>query len=300
MAGSVENKRILISGASGFIGQHVVDALLRRSVSNDRIFCLTTQKRINSSLQWVVCDLSNYSQVESVLTTIKPHIVIHLAWYVKPNKFWTSKENIHWVFHTINLFENFIKNNGEIFINAGSIAEYDLSKELLENTLPNTLYGNSKFTLRRLLYSLKDVYKVSCKIIWPQIGWLFGENEPKEKLFSTIFNRLMFNQSIFLNRPNIELPYLHIKHVSNAIVECINCNSDCIFPLIATNTVSLENVVKEIALFLKKPYNIHYKEFPCIKKYVFKIDAIPNNIKKHLKADFKKDLKEFLNYIKLK
>lgn len=300
MVGSVGSKRILITGASGFIGQHVVDALLRHSISSDKIFCLTTKKRIDSPLQWVVCDLSNHSQVENVLSTIKPHIIIHLAWYVKPNEFWTSKENIHWVFHTINLFENFIKNDGEIFINAGSIAEYDLSQEVLENTFPNTLYGNSKFTLRRLLYSLKDVYKVSCKIIWPQIGWLFGENEPREKLFSTIFNRLAFNQSIFLNRPNIELPYLHIKHVSNAIIECINCNSDCVFPLIAANTVILESIVEEIAMFLKKQYNIRYKEVFCIRKYIFKTDAIPNNIKKHLKADFKQDLKEFLNYIKLK
>jgi len=63
----VSDKRVLVTGGSGFLGRHVV-ASLQKHGCRDVIVVRKTQ-----------CDLTHESDVEQLFEKSKPHVVIHLA-----------------------------------------------------------------------------------------------------------------------------------------------------------------------------------------------------------------------------
>ena len=263
------------------------------------IYCISRSARQNTSqVTWLQCDLFDKSQLEKCLEEVQPRVLIHLAWDVTPKKFWEAEENIAWLYHSVNLFRTFLKYGGKIFIGAGSIAEYDLSKPILQGTLPNTLYGSCKFCLRHLIFQLKTVLKSQIKIIWPQIGWPFGVCEPQEKFFSQIFYKVLNNQDITLVAKNLALPYLYDEHVGLAIAKCMECSTDAVFPLCALTSIKLEEIIEQIAHALNKTYRLKYATAEMGKLYKLDTAVIPSNIKKYLQADISLDIDKFLTSLR--
>ena len=72
--------RILITGVSGFIGQHLVDALADHEVFGlyERPTSMAKNPLIPSDRRYL-CDLRDTSQVEYVVDRVQPDVVLHLA-----------------------------------------------------------------------------------------------------------------------------------------------------------------------------------------------------------------------------
>lgn len=70
--------KILVTGATGFAGSHLLDLLLSGS---DELFgtYLTDKKEEYKSVNQIKLDLSNKDEVERVIDEIKPDVVYHLA-----------------------------------------------------------------------------------------------------------------------------------------------------------------------------------------------------------------------------
>ena len=73
-------KKILVTGASGFAGRHLVEHLSRKE-KDSRIFgtCHNNILESSSSVEYVKLALENYSDTEAVVADIKPDEVYHLA-----------------------------------------------------------------------------------------------------------------------------------------------------------------------------------------------------------------------------
>ncbi|MDR1255179.1 MAG: NAD-dependent epimerase/dehydratase family protein [Puniceicoccales bacterium] len=260
------NKVVLVTGASGFFGKAFIQTVLEKSENTEKFVCLynTNHPQLYSPyIQWVQCDLFNLQSVICILKEYKPTKMLHLAWNVKPNEFWTSKKNLDWLAISLKLFELFCENGGEVFISTGSIAEYDLTQnDLNENALhinPNTLYGESKASLRKLLFHLRNYYYPNTIIIWAKLAWFFGEDEPKEKFFSTVVTSILQKQPIKLVDRSIYRPYAHVKYAGAILLQCLNFEEDCIFNLSGVKQIELEEVVRSISFFLEQPYTLIYE-----------------------------------------
>lgn len=148
-------RRILVTGATGFIGRRVVEAL--RSTESS-VAAIVRQKMpvhpwlANTDL--VVADLLSADQVRSAVADTAADTLIHCAWDVSPG-YWMSASNEAWLTASKELIDAFASKEGRRVILAGTCAEYnwdDCLHPLNEQDgdfRPATVYGQAKLQLRR-------------------------------------------------------------------------------------------------------------------------------------------------------
>ncbi|MEP0313266.1 MAG: GDP-mannose 4,6-dehydratase [Hyphomonas sp.] len=78
---SSSSRRILITGANGFVGRYVIESLVAAGYGIDNIVCLVHNASQNDDAPGlsVTGDISNREQVFGLIESIRPAAVIHLA-----------------------------------------------------------------------------------------------------------------------------------------------------------------------------------------------------------------------------
>ena len=253
---------VLLVGASGLIGLEVVKAVSKK-YPNTVIYATYCQNKSAciplKGVEWIPCDCRDLGQVEYVMGSVKPKILVQCAWYTVPQRYWLGRENVDWVFYSLRLYENFVKNGGEKFIGLGTDAEE-------WQWLQKPPFVTSKFCLYQLLSALQRAMGWPGAIVWPQISWVFSENEPKQKFFSCVFAGLMKNQPIVLYAKNTQYGYLHVQHYGEAIAACCDLQANARFVLAVRPFITLEEIIDKMASMLKVSYRIEYQQnhtVPC-------------------------------------
>jgi UDP-glucose 4-epimerase len=77
----IVGSEVMVTGASGFIGEHLCDRLSNRGAMVHAV-SRKTQRSERESLQWWRADLRDASEVSRIFKTVRPQIVFHLASYV--------------------------------------------------------------------------------------------------------------------------------------------------------------------------------------------------------------------------
>src|SRR5262245_25682090 len=117
-------EKVLITGATGFLGRHCLAPLLARS-AEVHAAARSAAARPDSRVHAHSIDLLDNDQVSAMLAEIRPTQLLHLAWITTPGVYWTSPENPRWVAAGENLMRVFAANGGRRAVFAGSCAEYD-------------------------------------------------------------------------------------------------------------------------------------------------------------------------------
>ena len=126
--------KVLLTGASGFIGQHLLQQLLKANVE---VIVLGRRKPDFHTGQFIKIDLLQTEIDQSAIKDSGATQLIHLAWYTEHEKYWTSPINLRWVEATTRLVEAFCAAGGKKVLLSGTCAEYDWSYGyLLETETP--------------------------------------------------------------------------------------------------------------------------------------------------------------------
>jgi len=190
--------KILITGASGFIGSYVVKELLK---SNHQLIVTTTNLNfqvVDTKLDYRFLDLNNISAGENYFLKLgEPEMLIHLAWQGLPN--YTS------LFHfENNLFlqyaflKNMVTHGLKKMVVTGTCFEYGMQGGSLSEDLvtdPQNAYAIAKDTLRKFLFQLKN--DVTFELVWIRLFYMFGEGQNKNALFSQLESALQRGDSVF-------------------------------------------------------------------------------------------------------
>lgn len=211
-------KRIIVTGATGFIGRYAVAELAARgfevhALSRRAVSKTTPQRAVHHSV-----DLFDATTTDALVAVIKPTHLLHLAWDVKPGEYWTSLNNLSWVASSLTLFRSFHDAGGRRAVFAGTCAEYDWSYALLSETetplRPRTLYGHAKNALREVIDAAGAASGV--RTAYGRIFFLYGPGEPRARLVSDAFYALLAGRTMETTHGRQERDFMHVADVGAA------------------------------------------------------------------------------------
>lgn len=207
---------ILITGATGFVGRHIVLKLKDDEELN--LTCVSRNRRGDEEgkIIWKKADILSEEGIKDIFSNDKFDCLIHLAWYVEHGKYWESHENIKWLFWSFELVKSFVKKGGKKVIVAGTCVEYDWTYGLLseERTPLNSfsLYGISKSTLFMLVSHFCKQNNI--KLIWPRIFFVFGPGEDRRRFIPSIINSLLTEGKAVCMNSKLLRDFIYVKDVA--------------------------------------------------------------------------------------
>lgn len=219
--------KIAVTGASGFIGRHVLTTLCRRDIEVVAVTRDATSLA-DLSMDARIVEMDIAAPCEDCFDRLgRPDVLIHLAWDGLPNY-----KSLHHFETELPRQFRFLKAMVEAglpsLLVTGTCFEYGmqsgpLSEELVP--LPCNPYGCAKDTLRRQLEFLKSVKPFY--LTWARLFYMYGEGQPKSSLYPQLKNAVLRGERVFNMSGGEQLrDYLPIEEVARLICILVQRQSD--------------------------------------------------------------------------
>jgi dTDP-6-deoxy-L-talose 4-dehydrogenase (NAD+) len=218
------NKRILITGGSGFVGRQVINSLEHENVDITIVIRGEKNNLIynNKNIKKIITTNNLFVESEKwwkdILNNID--IIIHLAWYVEHKDYLQSIKNIECMQGTINIAKVAISAGVRRFIGIGTCFEYEFKNEIITtetNLKPTTPYAAAKAATFLALSQLLP--SQSIEFAWCRLFYLYGEGEKPERLVPYIKNKISKGEVVELTSGNQIRDYLDVKEAGSMITK---------------------------------------------------------------------------------
>lgn len=211
--------KVAVTGASGFVGRHVLAALLEHDVE---IVAVTRDASrlagLGAGVNIVEMDIANPT-MDCFEQIGRPDVLIHLAWDGLPN------------YNSLHHFESelpkqywFLKRMTDSglasLLVTGTCFEYGMQSGSLAAdmlTRPNNPYGYAKDALRKQLGYLKAAKAFD--LTWARLFYMYGEGQGKNSLFPLLKEAVSRGDRIFNMSGGEQLrDYLPVEEAARQIV----------------------------------------------------------------------------------
>ena len=218
-------RTIFITGATGFIGSHVLKRLIKEGCN------VHISIRLDSSL-WRIeefkndftshkIDLTDFEAIRSLIKQIKPDVIFHLAAYGVDYR----QQNIYRAIDinitaSVNLFEAFLANNGHRFIHTGTCLEYghkNVPVSEFDVSVPTGIYGATKTSSVHILSSMTNSMDSGKLIILRPFG-VFGEYEGIHKFIPQVIDKLTNENPVQMTLGEQIRDYIYIDDLIDAYI----------------------------------------------------------------------------------
>jgi nucleoside-diphosphate-sugar epimerase len=229
VSGVPSKRRVLVTGAGGFIGRQAIAPLLARGYevhAVGRKGSPDVAEQGADHVRWHSFDLLSAGTAEELTREIDPTHLLHFGWYAEHGRFWDSRENVRWLEASLRLLRAFESQGGRRAVLAGTCAEYDWSaggrlKEEVTPLAPVTLYGQCKHALREVAESMW-ASSDSPSLAWGRIFFLYGPYEQSTRLVASVVRALLEGEIARCSPGLQERDFLHVADVAGAFVELLD------------------------------------------------------------------------------
>ena len=258
-------KRVLLTGANGFVGRHCLPVLLARGYE---VHAVSLRSEAPTATLPEVhphkADLLDESQVSALLAEVRPTHLLHCAWYAVPGKYWTAAENFRWVEAGQHLLKAFAEQGGQRVVGVGSCAEYDWHQghcsELATPLRPVSTYGSCKHAFQLMLTAFCK--QAGLGAAWGRLFFLYGPHESRERLVASVIRSILREEPALCSHGRQIRDFLYVRDAADALVALLD--SDVLGPVnIASGVpVAVLEVVQEIAHQLERPNLVRLGALP--------------------------------------
>ena len=297
--------KVLVTGASGFLGRHVLNSLLKRGITVDAVTSNPESFRIDPDCTWHVANLLVPDQVATLMRQVQPTHLLHLAWYAIPGKYWTAPENFAWVQASLELLKQFQAFGGQRVVMAGTCAEYDWGygycSEEITPKQATSVYGICKSALQTML----DAYSENAGFssAWGRIFFLYGPYENPKRFVASTIRSLLKGESARCSHGNQIRDFLYVQDVADAFATLLFSNVIGAVNIASGQPVTLKTIVFQIAEQLGKSNLVRLGVLPVSDKepplLVANTHRLTQEVNWHPKYDLATGLKLTIDWWKM-
>jgi nucleoside-diphosphate-sugar epimerase len=248
--------RVLVTGATGFIGRGTLEPLLASGMEVHAVSSRRQAPPPGSGIEWHHSDLLSAEGAGEIVQRVRPTHLLHLAWFAEPGAFWSSVENVRWVEASLRLLRAFAAQDGERAVLAGSCAEYawedrTVCSEATTPCRPATLYGACKHGLHVMAEPLAAGAGVS--MAWGRIFFVFGPQERTERLGGAVASALVQGVEAACSHGRQRRDFLYSEDLADAFVALLRSPVQGAVNLASGTAIQVRELVLGLARAAGRP-----------------------------------------------
>jgi nucleoside-diphosphate-sugar epimerase len=208
--------KVLVTGATGFIGRHVVTQLLK---NKHKVLCVVRDKNKLDAFDWSskveILQYDLHQKIPDFSGKIKPGALIHLAWSGLPNY-----KSMHHMEENLPADMRFLRAMFELGIKqilvTGTCFEFGMQNGPLGPgmpTFPHNPYALAKDTLRKWLQEMQKEKEFILQ--WVRLFYIYGPNQNTNSILSQLDRVIDAGDPVFNMSGGEQLrDYLPVSKVS--------------------------------------------------------------------------------------
>ena len=216
--------RVLLTGATGFVGRQILAALDAAGVRVRTVVRTGSESRLQSggAVEDSVITPDVFAEPVAWWAEACAGVdtVIHAAWYAEPGKYLTSAKNLECLEGTLRLARGCVASGVRRFLGVGTCFEYDLSGGYLSADTPLrpiTPYAGAKAAAFQALSQALPSQGVS--FVWCRLFYLYGDGEDPRRLVAYVCARLAAGLPVELTSGNQVRDFLDVREAGRMIAE---------------------------------------------------------------------------------
>jgi dTDP-6-deoxy-L-talose 4-dehydrogenase (NAD+) len=238
--------KVIVTGATGFIGRHLIPLLINKKY---KVIAIVRDIEKSKNFDWFK-DV-HFKQLDFYKDTLNleeynNHGLIHLAWEGLPN----YKDNFHYEVNLQRDYEfikSMIKNGvSQVFI-SGSCAEYGMQNGAISssaNTYPNTSYAIAKDSLRKFLQLLSNESPYTLQ--WARLFYMYGEGQNPNSILAQLDSAIDKKMTKFNMSGGEQIrDYMHVEDVAKSILKIYESKKDGVFNICSGKPITIKNLVEQ-------------------------------------------------------
>ncbi|MBW7897467.1 UDP-glucose 4-epimerase [Candidatus Brocadiaceae bacterium B188] len=240
------NQKILVTGASGFIGSHLCQRLSKCGAEVHGV-SRKIHPKDGDCLRWWQGDLADIQTVRNLLTTIKPEVIFHLASYV------AGARSLELVSPTvscnfmsvINLLTVATEIGCKRIILTGSLEEPEFSNHEI---IPSSPYAAAKWASSAYARMFHSLYQTP--VVIARLFMVYGPGrQDLNKLVPYVILSFLRNQAPKLSSGKREVDWIYVEDIVAGLVAIAQASNveGCTVDLGSGDLVSIRTVVQIIA-----------------------------------------------------
>lgn len=217
--------KILVTGATGFIGSAFVQSAIERGHAIGGLISPTKGPPVRFPaggqqvcLRGTMADLP-WKEIEA----FGPEVCVHFAWIATPGAYLESPENERHLDWSLKMARRLKGIGVRHFVGTGTCIEYQMGNEPLHEDRtpikPTTLYSSCKNALRETLDA--EARKDGTHFAWGRVFYPYGVGEHPARLCSSIIHRLARGEKILLQTPASMKDYIYITDLASAFLTVV-------------------------------------------------------------------------------
>jgi dTDP-6-deoxy-L-talose 4-dehydrogenase (NAD+) len=200
---------ILITGAQGFVGQHLLVEL------NKSGHCTYPSSRSNFA-GYLNLDVQQPSQMLSIFDELEIEVVVNLAWHTSGLDYRSSPVNNDALAWNRKFFKIVRESSIRKIVSVGSSAEYTVkdSGTLISNEI-DWLYATSKAAAHR---SFVETFNSSdIDFIWLRLFQVYGPGQSSQRFIPTLCDHIRYKRLFSLSNPHAVRDWIDVRDVAISI-----------------------------------------------------------------------------------